>query len=529
MNRTKFFLQYFIWIMIYSNTFAQTPTKNALQFVPDYKGGFRFGANMGYYSPYTDEQLADIAAGNATLNVAGAGITSLRPAMFGYFAEQWGYDIRVQAFKHYEKLGMKENVCFIGYPPPQYRDNTVYCGKDTSALYANMYEPIWDKGENGTPVNDKNYYALYVYKTVKNYGNQVRFWEIWNEPDYAFNYNNMLPSDKKGSWWSEDPAPCDYSIHAPIQHYIRMLRISYEVIKSLYPKSFVAVGGIGFPSFLDAILRQTDNPDAGKVTQEYPNRGGAYFDVLSYHTYPHIDNSVREWSNEKQGFVYFRHSDRAAAGVIRLKNEFDEVLKKHNFGKTHPKKRFIITECNIPCKEYGEFMGTHESQSNFLVKAAIQCMKNDIDQFYVYSLGELKEDHEARNEFDKMGLYEKLEGKTPYSSKLTPAGVAYKTASMLLTGSVFDSTETKKMNLPAHIDGGAFRFQNNTYIYSVWAKTSIDRSETAKCEYSLPLSLKVKRLEIKDLNYSVTKKRIQSTPKKIQLTSSPIFLTPTNK
>jgi hypothetical protein len=85
------------------------------------------------------------------------------------------------------------------------------------------------------------------------------------------------------------------------------------------------------------------------------------------------------------------------------------------------------------------------------------------------------------------------------------------------------------MNLPAHIDGGAFRLQNNTYIYSLWAKTSIDRSETAKCEYSFPLSLKIKRLEIKDLNYSISKKRIQATPKKIQLTSSPIFLTPNDK
>ncbi|MEO0040866.1 MAG: hypothetical protein RL329_314 [Bacteroidota bacterium] len=527
MNRFIYFLQNFIWIILYSNLLAQSPSKNALQIVPEYKGGFRFGANMGYYAPYTDEQLADIAAGNPALKVAGAGITSLRPAMFGYFAEEWGYDIRIQAFKHYEKLGMSENVCFIGYPPAQYRDKTVYCGKDTSALYANMYEPIWDKGENGTPVNDKNYYALYVYKTVKNYGQQVRFWEIWNEPDYAFNYNNMLPPDKKGSWWSQDPAPCDYSIHAPIQHYIRMLRISYEVIKSLYPKSYVAVGGIGFPSFLDGILRQTDNPDAGKTTSAYPNRGGAYFDVLSYHTYPHIDNSVREWSNAKQGFVHFRHSDRAAAGVIRLKKEFEVVLKKHGFeGKKYPKKRFIITESNIPCKEFGEFMGTPQAQANFLVKAAIQCMKNEVDQLYVYSLGELKEDKEARNEFDKMGLYEKLEGKTPYSSKLTPAGIAYKTASILLTGSVFDSVQTRKLNLPNQVDGGAFKCKDGTYLYCLWAKTNIDRSETAKWEYSFPLSLKINRLDIKEWNYTATQKSVHSKPTKIQLSSSPCFLKP---
>ena len=46
---------------------------------------FDYGANMGYYSPWQDQQLADIARGNEALQVEGVGVNSLRPALFGWF------------------------------------------------------------------------------------------------------------------------------------------------------------------------------------------------------------------------------------------------------------------------------------------------------------------------------------------------------------------------------------------------------------------------------------------------------------
>lgn len=74
--------------------------------------------------------------------------------------------------------------------------------------------------------------------------------------------------------------------------YIRTLRISYEVIKSVDPDALVAVGGLGWPSFLDVICRYTDEPfEGGEEPDRYPLKGGAYFDCMSFDSYPHLDNS----------------------------------------------------------------------------------------------------------------------------------------------------------------------------------------------------------------------------------------------
>lgn len=465
-------------------TFAQPPQniKTANDFVKPYTGNFRYGSNMGYYPPYNDEQLADIAAQ--------VGVNAMRPGFFEHFAETWGYDARIKAFNHYDSLGIVENVCFLGYPSAEHRDKTVYCGKDTSALFANMYEPIWDKGENGTPINEKNYYALYVYKTVKQYGKSVRFWEVWNEPDFATTFKTEMAPSLPGAWWNTNPDPCEYNLHAPVQHYIRLLRISYEVIKTLDKEAYVCLGGIGFPSFLDVLLRQTDNPADGSVTPQYPLRGGAYFDVVSYHSYPHIDNSVREWSNKINGFQHFRHSDRAVEGVYNRKIKFEEVLKKYGYeGKVFPKKHFIITECNIPAKPVGEFMGSYEAQRNFILKALVKAQQNNLLQFHVYSLGELSHEKDMRNEFDMMGLYKKLEGEKPYISPITPSGIAYRSISKILFGYRFDEKETEKLKLPMQADGGAFKHpETDEIIYCLWAKTTKDQSEEAEATYTFPFA-----------------------------------------
>src|SRR5690606_30016976 len=118
------------------------------------------------------------------------------------------------------------------------------------------------------------------------YGEHVRFWEIWNEPDLTGFWDNGNKS-RADSWWNSPPGPDALNnLKAPVYSYIRMMRIAYEIIKKIDPDDYVTTGGIGYTAFLDALLRYTDNPDGGKVTPEYPLQGGAYFDVLSYHCYP---------------------------------------------------------------------------------------------------------------------------------------------------------------------------------------------------------------------------------------------------
>ena len=213
-----------------------------------YNDYFLYGSNMSSPpSGWKDESLAEILIGNSAKGIAGAGVTSLRPAMYEYFVEQWGYNVRLDAFKFYQQLGAKNHTIFLNGPTDAHKDKTQYCSGKSSEIFANLYEPIW---VNGT-VNNNNYYAKYVYNLVKTYGPYVKFWEVWNEPDQVGSWQATQ------NWGTTNPNPCDLSsLLAPIQRYVRMLRITYEVVKSVDSEAFICVGGIGYVSFLEAIFTE---------------------------------------------------------------------------------------------------------------------------------------------------------------------------------------------------------------------------------------------------------------------------------
>ncbi|MFK7809466.1 MAG: T9SS type A sorting domain-containing protein [Saprospiraceae bacterium] len=494
--------------------------------ITPYTGSFLYGANMGYYPQWSNKELADIAAGNSSAGVSGAGVKSLRPLVPEYFLEQYGYDYLLSDFVHYDTLGIKDNTVMIGYPSDEHLDPVFYCEDYSSNMFENMYTDIWDDGENGTPYNDANYYAAYLFEVVSLYKDYIKFYEIWNEPDFDYGSFGWRPSGQEGNWWDADPNPCDLAIKAPVQHYVRLLRISYEVIKTVDPTAYVCVGGLGYESFLDAVLRNTDNPLDGSVTSEYPLYGGAYFDVLSFHSYPHIDGSLREWNNDLGQFDYFRHSDAAVDGVINKKASFENVLENHNYdGETYPKKIAIITESNVPRKEFGEYLGTNEAQKNFISKALIAAQANDIRQFYVFNLAERATYEDASSSTKLMGLYEELYSNGPYSQIMLDAGKAYKTTSDLLFDLQYDSNQTNLLNLNDSIGGAAFlNDSTGQYTYVLWAKTQIDKEEIVADTFSFPLSMGVLELELKSWNYVETETIDTIDAVEIPLTGTPVFL-----
>ena len=344
-----------------------------------YEGFFRAGTNLGDYPGFSDEFLAEISAGNPANGVEGLGIKALRPGLFESFLYQYGYDARVSTYELFDDLGLEDNTLIVGFPTEVHQDPTEYCPGIQSTLFANMYLDIWDNGENGTPVNDDNYYALYIYQVATLYHEYIKFWEIWNEPGFDFTQNRgWLPPGSPGNWWENNPDPCDYKLRAPIFHYVRLLRISYEVIKSIDPEAYITVSGVGYPSFLDAVLRNTDNPIDGSPTVDYPLMAGAYFDVMGFHSYPHFDGSLRYWDNDIMDFVGTRHSDAAADGILALQDTLQSVLNNYGYdGNTYPLKPWIITEINLPRKEFGDFIGSAESQRNFMIKNIVVCMQNN--------------------------------------------------------------------------------------------------------------------------------------------------------
>ncbi len=463
--------------------------------VPIYNGKYAFGSNMGYYPGWNNFDLANISAGNEAEGVRGVGVQSLRPAIFEHTMEYYGYDLLVPTFEHYKNLGMTDHTVFIGYPSAEHRDSTFFCEDRPTVVFKNMYQPIWDDGTDGTPINEENYYANYVYKMASTYKDYVTFWEVWNEPDFDLVGNSEQPPGWGNSWWDYDPDPCEYALHAPIEYYVRLLRISYEVIKFVDPDAFVAVGGIGYPSFLDAIMRNTDNPVGGMVTEEFPLGGGAYFDVLSYHSYPHIDGSLREWDNAIEGFRHFRHSDPAAKAVADKRGRFDVVLDEYGYDDvTYPKKYFIITETNVPRVQVDEFFGSEDGQRNFIVKSIVQCQKQDIKQVYMYNLAEGATTDANDNEFHFMGFYAPLEGTNRYNQEEVMAGIAHRTLSQQLYGKTYDAERTEALQLPNDVDGAAFVDDSLRYSYVLWAKTNTDRSESTLAFYTFPDEIDISKL-----------------------------------
>ena len=503
------------------------PANTANTTVKKYDGPFLYGMNMAYKNAnWKDEDIADILVGNSQKNIAGMGANSLRPALYENFVEKYGYNIRLDAFSHYKTIGTTNNTIFIGdRPSDAHRERKQYADGLPSESYENLYEPIWDNGENGTPVNDKNHFALYVYKVAQMYGDNVKFWEIKNEPDFTYTAFGNRKAGEEGNWWDNDPKPEHLkNLAAPVQSYIRMLRVSYEVIKQVHPNAYICVGGIGYTSFLDAILRNTDNPDGGKVTNEYPLTGGAWFDCLSYHLYPMY--YLRTWTGNDtpgniNGFTYFRNSDAAASMVVEKKEELNNLLKKYGYGMKYPEKEVIITETNIPNRQLGDHIGSQEAQRNFAVKTAVLSQQNNIAGVYIYCPWDNKEPNDASGEsYDYMGIYKPIPESPGQTLRPNEEGTAWKTMSTLLQGRKYHADETNKLNLPSTIGGGAFySSKSKDYVYVLWAKTTEDLSENASINYSFPTT--IKNIVYKEWN----NKELKINGNTINLKGSPVFIT----
>lgn len=509
---------------------------NANTQVTPYSGLFRPGVNPSFYPNWSSEQVADVAAGNSLYGVPGVGVKTMRTAMSDDFVTQFGYDYLLPTYDYYGDIGLTDLTLIVGFPHSTHQEQTEYCPGIQSEMFAGLYEPIWDGGANGTPYNDDNLFAAYMHEVVTRYTPYVKFWEIWNEPgfDYTGNCGWREPGDPVCNWWDQNPDPCDNKLRAPIESYVRTLRIAYEIIKTVSEDDYVVVAGVGFDSFLDAILRNTDNPNGGSTaTAEYPLGGGAYFDVMGFHSYPHFDGSTIYYDNNIGGLAYERHSDRAAFGIPFKKQARQNILDNYGYdGSTYPLKESIITEINIPRDPVGgQWIGSEEAQKNYIIKAVVNAMKADVAQIHVFRLGEREYFGTANNgqtgnpEFNLMGLYQRMDDILPYEQIINIEGMAYKTASDCLFGTTFDQTKTDEMNLSADLDGGAFLDANGDYVYVIWAKTTIDLSEVASGTYSFPANFGFTDVWKKEWDFSQNFNTGQVSANNIALTATPIFLT----
>lgn len=521
----------------FAQTSSSIPTANSFASYKPYAGQYSYGLNPGWYyyvapngawiSNWSTQNLMDIGSGNKEKGVKGIGAKSYRMKLTDDYLSTYGLTSLLPDYQHLQTVGAKEIAVFVGEPSSANRLDTVFPGgTEKSKVFKGMYEPIWLDAAQ-TQINPANTYANYLYNVVKTYGDYVSFWEIVNEPDFTYGAGGWLGDidpPAAGSWFDHDPTPADLvNLQAPIQYYIRLLRISWEVIKKLQPTDYICTGGIGNRSFLAALLRNTDNPDGGKVTAAFPEKAGAYFDVLSFHTYPEFSYDVKHWDNSIGGQLYNRHSDAAVSGHLRYKRNMDSLLKVNGYnGVQYPAKQFICTETGMSRVMDNDNVGTNDIQRNYMIKCHVKTqMDGQIRQTYWFQTadGSATPDH-----WGMFGCYYYFGDKMPYNATPTDQGISLKTTSDLLYGRSFDAERTAALQLPSNVDGGAFKAADGSYVYVLWAKTTTDLSETATATYSFPAALAPNgSLLKKNWNFSQTDSSVTTSSINVQLGGTPAF------
>ena len=476
-----------------AGAYLSTPDSTILQ--------YRLGNGLGYYgNGWDDARMANLSSW--------AGYDGQRKKLPEQHFENWGYGIELGDAQTNIKLGILDVVGYLATPT---KAHSSLANSNSELCYpANLYEPIWLADGS---VNPNNYWANYVYKTVGIYKDHIKIWETWNEPDYTRNYNNV------GKWFTEPPDPKDLTHwYGTIFAYIRLLRITYEVAKKVDPECWVATGGLGYTSFLDAIMRYTDNPDGGKVTKDYPAYGGAYFDCDAYHQYPQYGVT-----DEETGETYNDNgSDYLAKKVVILKKNHHFTIKKYGFGLKYPDKLFINTETGLNSGN-SSGVGGDLVRRNWILKLALLCIEYDVRQLHMLYL---IDGGTGSGDYENVGKFVSVEDGFTHLKSSSKGRLVLK--KMNLGKYVFDGDRTEKFrkSLPEGLTGivlkrkfpkveGEAYYYN--YMYSVWVYCQKEEvAGEVKTKLDIPFNPLV-------LDWQENKKNMKKTAT-FTVTSTPIFL-----
>lgn len=175
-----------------------------------------------------------------------------------------------------------------------------------SAPPKGLAKPIFADGTDtpgpGKRANPANAWAATIEHMVKRYKGKVRYWQMWNEPDYPKGDQGSDFTDKRRSW------------NGSLDEYVRMLRVGWAVVKVNDPQAQVVTGGIGFAGYLDAMLAR----GAGK-----------WFDQVDFHAYG--------WPT----------SDIALNEFVKVHDQLRAVMDKHGLQA----KRLICSETGYTANE----------------------------------------------------------------------------------------------------------------------------------------------------------------------------------
>lgn len=188
----------------------------------------------------------------------------------------------------------------------------------------------------GPVLEDKlSSFARFMNDVVKRYSLEpynIRYWEIWNEPDIA--PNKVSPDSIYGCWGDDTDA------YYGGGYYAEMLKQVYPQVKAANPQVQLLVGGL----LLDC---DPVNPPpgeqcipAGYMEGILRSGGGDFFDGVSFHAYDYY-TAPFEYGNQNWNSNW----DSSGPVVIAKARFLRSVLAAYHF----PEKFILNTEAGILC------------------------------------------------------------------------------------------------------------------------------------------------------------------------------------
>ncbi|ACL26114.1 O-antigen ligase family protein [Chloroflexus aggregans] len=116
-------------------------------------------------------------------------------------------------------------------------------------------------GNSMAPPDDLTDYARFLAILVERYRGQVRYFQIWNEPNL------------KNEWGWQTPKPADF---------LALLRLAYEAVKTANPDAVVLFPGLAPTDGLDPRAPMTELEYLDEI---YRLGGAAYFDIMAAQNY----------------------------------------------------------------------------------------------------------------------------------------------------------------------------------------------------------------------------------------------------
>lgn len=310
-----------------------------------------------------------------------------------------------QKASEFEKMGIRVQAMVTDTPDwassdPTYASKSGWdaasLGKYTvpKGLYSSMFADGTDVYKPGVRANPENYYADYLFDMVERYKGKIHYWQVWNEPDYPSGdlESGTTASSGVHRYWA-----------GSVQDYVRLLKISSTIVRGMDPAAKVTLGGLGYESYLAAILEQG---------------GSSYFDVVDFHAYGSDKSSSNGVLDSDWGF---NGRYQAMKRVLSEKGVMDKT-----FG----------------CSETGLSADKGDDQGSYVLKLFASAMaQGDIE--YVQWAVFTNPGHDNIGILDQATLSQK-----------TPGYRAYQFATRQFAGATFDAT----LEVP---DAKAFRYQRS--------------------------------------------------------------------